>query len=252
MLNQHTIDRLHQLRLTGMANALSEQMNNPEFQTYSFEERIGLLVDREYTFRQERRLDRLLHQAKLRIPACLEDIDYQQKKGLDRALVRSLSTCQWIESKLNVLITGPTGVGKTFLVCALGNEACRHGMSTRYYRVSTLLTEMAAARGDGSYPRLIRQLSKFDLLILDDWGLSLFKDYEGHDMLEVIEERCQRTSLIIASQLPLPNWHETLADPTLADAIMDRIIHNSYKLEIDGDSMRRQLGKKQKATGMTY
>ena len=149
MLNQHTIDRLHQLRLTGMANALSQQINNPEFQTYTFEERMGLLVDSEYTFRQNRRLNRLLHQAKLRLPASIEDIDYQHRKGLDRALTRSLSTCQWIESKLNVLVTGPTGVGKTFLVCALGNAACRHGMSTRYYRVSKLLAELTAARGDG-------------------------------------------------------------------------------------------------------
>ncbi|KUG04412.1 mobile element protein [hydrocarbon metagenome] len=147
---------------------------------------MGLLVDSEYTFRQNRRLNRLLHQAKLRLPASIEDIDYQHRKGLDRALTRSLSTCQWIESKLNVLVTGPTGVGKTFLVCALGNAACRHGMSTRYYRVSKLLAELTAARGDGSYQRLIQKLTKFDLLILDDWGLILFKDQEGNDLLEVI------------------------------------------------------------------
>jgi DNA replication protein DnaC len=228
-----------------MAEALLDQNNNSEIHSYTFEERLGLLVDHEYISRQNRRLARLLKQAKLRLPASLEDIDYQQCRGLDRALLHSLSSCEWIGSHLNCLVTGATGTGKTYAICALANAACRHDFSARYYRVSTLLPELAAARGDGSYPRLIHQLSNYDLLVMDDWGLAPFKDFEGHDLLDVIEERSGRGSLIIASQLPLENWHETLPDPTLADAIMDRIIHNSYRITLTGPSMRKVTANKQ-------
>jgi DNA replication protein DnaC len=239
MLNQQTIQRLREMRLPGMAEALLDQNNHSEYQSYTFEERLGLLVDHEYISRQNRRLARLLKQAKLRLPACVEDIDYQKSRGLDHTLLRSLETCEWIQNHLNCLITGMTGTGKTYLVCALANAACRHGLNARYYRVSNLLAELTAARGDGSYRHLIYQLTGYDLLVLDDWGMAPFKDVEGHDLLDVIEERHDRGSLIIASQLPIENWHETLPDPTVADAILDRIIHNSYRIPLFGPSMRR-------------
>ncbi len=245
MLNQQTVQRLREMRLTGMAEALLDQNNHSEYQSYTFEERLGLLVDHEYISRQNRRLARLLKQAKLRLPASLEDIDYQKSRGLDRALLRSLETCEWIGSHLNCLVTGMTGTGKTYLICALANAACRHDLSARYYRVSNLLAEMTAARGDGSYRHLIYQLTGYDLLILDDWGLAPFKDFEGHDLLDVIEERHDRGSLIIASQLPIENWHETLPDPTVADAILDRVIHNSYRIPLSGPSMRKANANKQ-------
>jgi DNA replication protein DnaC len=247
MLNQQTAQRLREMRLTGMAEALLEQSQNAEIQSYTFEERLGLLVDHEYISRQNRRLARLLKQAKLRLPASLEDIDYQKSRGLDRALLRSLETCEWIGSRLNCLVSGATGTGKTFLVCALANAACRRDLSARYYRVSNLLAELTAARGDGSYHHLIYQLTGYDLLVLDDWGLAPFKDFEGHDLLDVIEERHGRGSLIIASQLPFQDWHETLPDPTVADAIMDRIIHNSHRILLTGPSMRKVLANKQAA-----
>lgn len=244
MLNNHTVERLREMRLKGMAEALLDQANNTEIQSYTFQERLGLLVDHEYISRKNRRLARLLKQAKLRLPASVEDIDYQNYRGLDRALVRSLSTCEWITSHLNCLITGATGTGKTYLSCALANAACRHGLSARYYRVSNLLAELTAARGDGSYSRLIHQMSNYDLLVMDDWGLVPFKDSQGHDLLDVIEERSGRGSLIIASQLPFENWHETLPDPTLADAVMDRIIHNSYRISLKGESIRKVTSNK--------
>jgi DNA replication protein DnaC len=245
MLKQQTIERLREMRLKGMAEALLEQNRTPEIDSYTFEERLGLLVDHEYICRQNRRLARLLQQAKLRLPASLEDIDYQQCRCLDRALLRSLASCEWIRSHLNCLITGATGTGKTYLICALANAACRNDLSTRYYRVSNLLLELTAARGDGSYSRLIHQLSSYDLLVMDDWALAPFKDFEGHDLLEVIEERSGRGSLIIASQLPVENCHEALPDSTLADAVMDRIIHNSYRIPLQGPSMRKVTASKQ-------
>lgn len=245
MLNQHTVERLREMRLKGMAEALLDQNNNSEIQSYAFEERLGLLVDHEYISRQNRRLARLLKQAKLRLPASVEDIDYQKHRGLDRALLHSLSSCEWIESHLNCLITGATGTGKTYLSCTLANAACRHNLSARCYRIYTLLTELTAARGDGSYFRLIHQLSNYDLLVMDDWGLAPFKDFEGHDLLEVIEERSGKGSPIIASQLLLENWYETLPDPTLADAIMDPIIHNSHRISLKGESMRKVAANKQ-------
>lgn len=244
MLNQQTINRLREMRLAGMAEALLEQCHNTEIQSYTFEERLGLLIDHEYICRQNRRLARLLKQAKLRVPASIEDIDYQQQRGLDRALLRTLETCEWIGAHLNCLVSGATGTGKTFLICALANAACRHNLSARYYRVSNLLAELTAARGDGSYHHLIHQLTGYDLLVLDDWGLAPFKDFEGHDLLDIIEERHDRGSIIIASQLLFQDWHESLPDPTVADAIMDRVVHNSYRILLKGPSMRKTLANK--------
>jgi len=239
MLIQQTIERLHEMRLKGMAQALVAQSQQPDVLALSFEERLSLLVDQEWTYRRDRRLRRLLKEAKLRLPACIEDIDYRHPRGLDRAVIRSLANCEWIAAHQNVLITGPTGVGKTFIACALANAACRHGFSARYYRVPRLLSELAMAKGDGSYPRLMNKLAKTHLLVLDDWGLMPLSAADARDLLEIIDDRSQTRSTIIASQLPIDHWHATIADPSLADALLDRLIHNAHKLILKGESMRK-------------
>ena len=239
MLAQQTIERLHQLRLTGMAQAFGAQLHDTSYHNLSFEERFGLLVEQEWLYRQNKRLARLLRQAQLRLPACLEDIDYVTPRGLDRGLMKSLGTCQWIREHLNILISGPTGVGKTFLACAFANAACRQGFSARYYRVSRLLQELSLARGDGSYPRLLSQLAKIELLVLDDWGLAPFTETSGRDLLEVIDDRWQVRSTIVASQLPLEHWHSLFPDPTVADAVLDRLVHNAHKINLKGESLRK-------------
>ena len=230
MLDQATLDRLRQLRLTGMAEAFQTQLESPaQYQELSFEERFGLLVDREWNWREDRRVKRLLRQAKLRLAACMENIDFRVPRGLDRGQVLSLAGCDWIRNHRNVLITGATGTGKTFLICALANAACRQGFSSRYWRLPRLLSEMAAARADSSYNRLLGQLSRVDVLVLDDRGLATFTSTQVLDLMEVVEERSERRSTIVASQLPLEHWHAALPDPTVADAILDRLVHNAYK-----------------------
>ncbi len=222
MLTQHTVNRLNEMRLFGMAQAFRQQLEQPCLSDLSFEERFGLLVDHEWTTRQSRLLERLLKKAKLRLPACLEDLDYRPQRGIDPSVMARLSTCSWLERHQNILICGPTGVGKAYLACAFGNTACRHGFSTRYYRVSRLLGDLFAARGDGSYASLLNRLQKIDLLILDDWGLNTYTSKESREILEVVEDRSQRCSTIIASQIPIEHWHECIADPTLADAILEQ------------------------------
>lgn len=243
MLNQQTVDRLHLMRLRGMAECFAGQLQNPDANDLSFEERFGLIVEYEWTYRQNRLLSRLLKKARLRLPACLEDIDFQIPRGLDKRFLKSLSTCQWVKSHQNVLVTGPTGVGKTFIVCALANAACRQGLSARYYRTPRLLTDLAIARGDGSYHRLLAKLAKIDLLVLDDWGLAPFTDVQGRDLLEVIDDRNQARSTVIASQLPVEHWHAALTDPTLADAILDRLVHSAHMIVMKGESMRKLTAK---------
>jgi len=239
VLAQQTIERLLSLRLTGMAEAFSAQLQDTGYHDLSFEDRFGLLVEQEWLHRQNKRLARLLRQARLRLPACLEDIDYVTPRGLDRGLMKSLGTCQWIKEHLNILICGPTGVGKTFLACAFANAACRQGFSARYYRVSRLLQELSLAKADGSYPRLLSQLAKIELLVLDDWGLAPFTDTSSRDLLEVIDDRCQVRSTIVAGQLPLEHWHGLFPDPTVADAVLDRLVHNAHKINLKGESLRK-------------
>jgi len=239
VLMNHTLERLQSMKLKGMLEAYRLQLEQPDMASLSFEERFSLLVDYEWTARQNRKLARQLKQARLRLPACPEDIDFRHPRGLDRSLVMHLAACEWIQMHQNIVISGPTGVGKTFIACALGNAACRQGYSTRYYRTSRLLAELAASRADGSYARLFNSLRKVNLLILDDWGLTPFTKSESREILELVEERYQLCSSIIVSQIPVEHWHEVLGDPTLADAILDRLIHNAHKIFLKGESMRK-------------
>jgi DNA replication protein DnaC len=224
-----------------MYQALIEQMTMADIGELSFDERLGLLVDRELTERDDRRLTTRLHKAKLRQAACIEDIDYRHPRGLDKALMMRLATCQWVRDHHNVLMTGPTGIGKTWLACALGHKACRDGYSVLYARLPRLLQEMPTAKGDGRYGKVMAALAKTDLIILDDWGLAQFDDASRHDVLELLEDRHGRRATIVTSQFPIEHWHEAIGNPTLADAILDRLVHNAYKLSLKGDSMRKRL-----------
>ena len=240
MLHQHTLEKLHQLRLTGMAAALEQQLAQPAIQELSFEERFALLLDQEILYRDNRRLSRLLKAAKLRVGACVEDIDYRHPRGLDRAFMSTLASCGWVERHHNLTITGPTGSGKTWLACALGNQACRQGLSVRYFRLPRLFETLRIAHGDGSYPRLMNQLAKTDLLILDDWGLQKIAAAQRNDLMEVIEDRYGLRATLIAGQLPVEHWHEYIGEATLADAILDRLLHNAHRLPLKGESLRKR------------
>jgi len=240
MLHHPTVDKLQALRFTGMAQALTEQMAITDIEELSFEERLGLLIDREMTSREDRRLQSHLRRAKLRHNTCIEDIDYRQSRGLDKSLMLDLAQCQWIKQHLNLLITGPTGVGKTWIACALAHKACCEGYTAHYLRLPKLLQELPIARGDGTYAKLLTRLAKIDVLILDDWGLCKFVAEQRRDLLEILEDRYDCRSTIVTSQLPLDQWHHIIGDPTLADAIMDRLVHNAYKINLKGESMRKR------------
>lgn len=240
MLTQQTLDQLHELRLTGMAQALQEQMRMSDVESLAFEDRLALLLEREITFRDDRRLTRLLQVAKLHLPAAIEDLDLRSPRGLDRSLILRLASGQWIRDHESVLISGATGTGKSYLACALGHSACRHGLSTRYYRFSRLLGELALARADGSYAKLLDRLARTQLLILDDFGLAPLTDSERRDLLEVLEDRYGRRATLITSQLSVEHWHAVVGDATFADAILDRLVHNAHSLNLKGASMRRK------------
>jgi DNA replication protein DnaC len=241
MLSHPTLDKLHELKLTGMVHALSDQMQMPDITDLSFEERLGLLVDREITERDNRRLKSRLQRAKLRQSACIEDLDYRHPRGLDKSLMTRLAQCQWLREHLNILLTGPTGIGKTWITCALGQTACRQGFTTLYLRLPRFLQDLAIAKVDGRYGKLMTTLSKIDLLLMDDFGLAPLRDEHRHDLLEVIEDRHGRRATMVTSQLPLEHWHEAIGDPTLADAILDRLVHSAYQITLKGDSMRQRL-----------
>jgi len=239
MLQQPTLEKLRALGLTGMAEAFEQQLAQPRTHDLSFDERLALLVEREVLYRDNRRLTRLLKAAKLRFNACVEDIDYAHPRALQRASMAALASCDWLRSRHNLCLTGPTGCGKTWLACALGNQACRQGLSVRYLRLPRLLEQLRIAHGDGSYVRLMGQLAKADLLILDDWGINKLTAPQRNDLMEIIEERHALRSTLIASQLPIEHWHDTIGEATLADAILDRLLHNAHRLALSGESMRK-------------
>jgi len=241
MLTHPTLYQLHALKIAGMAKALEEQMQMTDLEELTFEERLGLLVDREVTERQNRKLQTRLKKARLRLNAALEDIDYRSPRGLDKSLILSLASCRWIKDHLNILITGPTGAGKSYLACALAQKACREGYRALYFRLPRLLQELAMARGDGRYGKVLTNLAKNDLLVIDDWGLVPLDDHGRRDVLEILEDRHDVRSTLVTSQLPLANWHETIGHPTLADAILDRLVHNAYKIPLKGESMRKKM-----------
>jgi DNA replication protein DnaC len=248
MLLQQTIDRLHDLRLTGMAQALEDQRGQPDLSDLAFEDRLALLLEREATARADRRLTRLLQIAKLRLPAMVEDIDFKTPRGLDRSVVLHLAGCDWVRHHQVMLLVGATGTGKTYLGCAFGHSACRQGLSVRYLRLPRLLNDLALAKADGSYGKLLTSLAKTDLLIIDDWGLAPLGDRERRDLLEVIEDRDGRKATLITSQLPVEHWHELIGDPTFGDAILDRLVHGAHRMTLKGRSMRRTDKKEPKQT----
>jgi DNA replication protein DnaC len=239
MLNQPTLNTLRGLRLIGMAEAFAQQLEQPDVQRLSFDERFALLVDREFTYRQNRRLQRLLHTAQFKQQACVEEIDFRPKRGLERPILAALGACDWIRQHHNLLITGPTGTGKSWLACAFGQAACRQGLSVKYERTHRLLEQLRIARGDGSYHKRLQQLARLELLILDDFGLKPLPQAERHDLLEIIEDRHGIHSTLLTSQLPVGAFYEYLNEPTIADALLDRLLQNTHRLELKGDSLRR-------------
>jgi DNA replication protein DnaC len=240
MLTEPTLEKLHSLHLGAMAAAWIAQRDDPKLHELDFDSRFGMIVDAEHLSRDNKRLARALREAKLRISnACIEDVDYSPKRELDRVMIRQLGTCAWIRSHANVIITGATGTGKSYVACALAQQACRTGHRALYRRVPRLLEELALAHADGTYTRLLGRLAKIDVLVLDDWGLAPLRDQERRDMLEIFDDRHAVRPAIFTSQLPVEKWHDYVADPTIADALLDRVVHNAHRIKLKGPSRRK-------------
>jgi len=230
MLIEQTIEKLYAMKLNGMVDALKDQLQQSASHDLSFEDRIALLVDRQWLWKEDRRMKRLLQNAHFKISGCIEDIDYKSPRGLDKSIILSLANCDWITHSQNIIITGPTGVGKTYLACALANRACRMGFGAFYIRLPRLFQEVAIAKADGSYPKLMKKLLKAKALVLDDFGLTAMTAPERRDLLEVVEDRHGSASTIVTTQLPIEHWHENIRDSTIADAILDRLVHNAHNI----------------------
>jgi DNA replication protein DnaC len=239
MLNEQTLNKMQEMKLLGMAQLFKEMMDKPQHVDITHDEFVGLLVDAEETSRANRRLAKLLKNARLKQSACVEDIDYKQARGLHKQTVLELVNCRWIINRQNLLITGPTGVGKSFLACAFGNAICRAGYSVMYTRAPRLFTGLFQTRGNGSYLKYLGKLSRVNLLIIDDLGLSPMNEQERKDFLEIVEDRNLTSSMIVSSQVPIKDWYQIIGDSTIADAICDRLLHNAYKIELKGESMRK-------------
>lgn len=246
MLNQQTMEKLQALRLVGMAEAFRAQSQQADITDLSFEERFALLVDQQWNWKQNRALARRLVNAKLRHRVSVEDIDFRQPRDLDRALIRFLAqSSAWVGQHQNVFLIGPTGIGKSFLACALAEKACRDGYTALYTRASQLFRDLSLARADGSLRSRLARLAKMDVLVVDDWAMAPLSDIERRDFLEICEDRYQIRSTILTSQLPVAQWHTQIGDPTLADSILDRLVHNAHRVEMQGESMRKKRGGKE-------
>jgi DNA replication protein DnaC len=240
MLTHPTLEQLHALGLHGMAKGFQELQASPEARALDHAEWLGLILEHELTLRQQKRFETRARAARLRHPASVEDVDYRAARGLDRALFLKLASGDWIRARRNLLITGPCGAGKSWLACALGHKACREDLSVLYHRVPRLFAALDLARGDGRYGKLLRAIAKAKLLILDDWGPEPLKAEQRRDLLEIVEDRYDAGSILITSQLPVDRWYEIIGDPTLADAILDRLVHNAYRIELTGESLRKR------------
>jgi len=238
MLAQQTIERLYEMRMAGMAEAFQEQAGRKDVIDLSFEERFALVIDKEWQRRQERRLTRRLKQAQLKQSGTIEDIDYRHKRGLEKQLMLELITCVWVRTQRNLIITGATGLGKSWLSCALADQACRLGLTAVYRRVPQLTYELTLARADGTYLKLLNKLARADLLVLDDLGLTPLEGQAQHDVLDVVDERVGKRSTLTTSQLPVAKWHDSVGDPSVADALLDRLVQGAIKIQLKGKSMR--------------
>ena len=243
MLNEQTMTKLYAMKLIGLAEGYDEQRQQPRMADLSFDERLGLLVDRQWRWREERSLKMRLHNAKFKLHACIEDVDYRASRGLKRPQIDQLSSSEWVGYHQNLILTGPTGTGKTFLACALGQKACRDGHRVRYYVAAKLFRELTQAHADGSFMSLSSKLLKADLLLIDDWGLETLKESQYRDFLELLDDRQGSGSTLITSQFSTELWHDTIGNPTVADAILDRLLHNAHRIELEGETLRKPRGQ---------
>jgi DNA replication protein DnaC len=240
MINNQTITQLTGMKLTGMAEAYEEQLHLPQMSDLSFDDRFGMLVDRQWHWKEERALKTRLRVAGFKVQACMEDIDYRSSRGLKRTSMDALRSCDWLNYHQNIILTGSTGTGKSFLACAIGQNACRSGYKVRYFVAAKLFRMLRNSHADGSYMRLTDRLMKTNLLIIDDWGMETLKAADYRDFLEVLDDRQDKGSTLITSQFPTDLWHDTIGNPTVADAILDRLIHNAHRIELKGESMRKR------------